>query len=48
MTLHRRITMRLHEDDLGWLSYIVQKHATTLSRFLREMIAFHRMQAGRL
>ena len=42
--LDQRVTIRLHEDDLAWLSHIVQKHATTVSRFLREMIRFHRLK----
>ena len=42
--LDRRVTIRLHEEDLGWLSHMVKRHSMTLSRILREMIHFHRVK----
>lgn len=42
--LDRRVTIRLHEEDLGWLSHMVNRHSMTLSWILREMIKFHRMK----
>ena len=42
--LERRVTIRLHEEDLEFLRNMVQRHSMTLSRILREMIKFHRVK----
>ena len=42
--LERRVTIRLHQEDLEWLRHMVQRHSMTLSRILREMINFHRVK----